>query len=56
MVSSKFTVGPRRYNATSMSPQAGKGSVNPNGYRERDMRAKVKQKMLKDQLMKRKGK
>ena len=56
MASSKFTVGPRRYNATSMSPQAGKGSVNPNGYRERDMRAKVKQKMLKDQLMKRKGK
>ena len=56
MAGDKFRVGPRRYNATSMSPQAGKGSVNPKGYRERDMQAQVKRKMLNDQLAKRKGK
>lgn len=56
MASSKFTVGPRRYNATSMSPQAGAGSVNPKGYKDRDAKARVKQQMLKDQLKKRKGK
>lgn len=56
MASSKFTVGPRRYNATSLSPQAGKGSVDPKGYNDRDARAKVKQQMLRDQIKKRKGK
>jgi len=55
MASDKFRVGPRRYNATSMSPQAGAGSVNPKGYKDRDMRAQVKRKMLQDQLKKRKG-
>lgn len=55
MALNKFKTGPRRYNATSLSPQAGKGSVNPKGYKERDMRAQVKQKMLRDQLN-RKGK
>ncbi len=55
MAMNKFKQGPRRYNATSLSPQAGAGSVNPAGYKERDNKAKVKQKMLRDQL-KRKGK
>lgn len=53
-MASKFRVGARRYNATSMSPQAGKGSVDPQGYKERDNRAKVKRKMLQD-MMKRRG-
>lgn len=56
MASSKFTVGPRVYNGSSMSPHAGKGAVNPNGYKQRDMRAKLKRQMLEDQLRKRRGK
>lgn len=53
MASTKFTVGPRVYNGGSYSPHVGKGSVDKQGYKERDTRAKLKRQMLQDQLKKR---
>lgn len=44
-----FAVGKRTYNGATPSPQAGAGSVNPNGFSLRDNKAKLKKKLLLNQ-------
>lgn len=45
-IDSTYAVGNRVYNGSSPSPHAGKGGVNPAGYKTRDNMAKVKRHQL----------